>query len=313
MVEIIEIPVGSVVPSPFQPRETFEKQGLEELASSLKNLDMLQPIIVRPHGGSYQIACGERRWRAAQLAGWERVPVIVRKMDDRTLQLYSLVENLHRLDLLSHERETAVYGLWKEHYERQGKTKAQLSRDIGTSDSWVAELILSHEERAKILPPEIRKTTTTSDLRTTRGLDEDVREDLLKKKARGEIEQKELEDVASITKGAPREKQRIIVDEFTKEVKRSKEAIEVARQEAREYAEGREKIELALGADDRRLRRMIDGYGAVRMFTVSYLSMIENEAMRWKAVEVLERTRDHCNKVLRQLENQSWHRGKGER
>src|SRR2546426_6365389 len=99
MAALQNIPVSKIVPSPFQPRESFEKTGLEELAASIKGLDLLQPIVVRPHKSGFQIACGERRWRAAQMAGLKEVPAIVREMDDRTLQLYSIVENLHRLDL----------------------------------------------------------------------------------------------------------------------------------------------------------------------------------------------------------------------
>src|SRR2546429_9576891 len=100
MAALQNIPVSKIVPSPFQPRESFEKSSLEELAASIKGLDVLQPIIVRPHKSGYQIACGERRWRAAQMAGLSGIPAVVKVVDDRTLELYSLVVDLHRLDLV---------------------------------------------------------------------------------------------------------------------------------------------------------------------------------------------------------------------
>jgi len=114
------IAISKIVPSSFQPRESFDREGLEELADSMKNVNVLHLIFVRPHKGGYQIACGEPRWRAPQIAGWDEVPAVVKDMDDRTLQLCSIVENLHRHDLEAYEKEKAIYDLWKKHYEKGG-------------------------------------------------------------------------------------------------------------------------------------------------------------------------------------------------
>ena len=81
--ELRLVSVSKIVPSPFQPRETFEKAGLEELAASIKGLEILQPIIVRPHKSGFQIACGERRWRAAQMAGLKEIPALIRETGNR--------------------------------------------------------------------------------------------------------------------------------------------------------------------------------------------------------------------------------------
>ena len=98
--ELIQIPITQVEPNKAQPRKTFEKDALGELASSIAQNGMLQPIIARPlQNGQYQIVSGERRWRAARLAGLREVPVIVKELDDKTTLEIGLIENLQREDL----------------------------------------------------------------------------------------------------------------------------------------------------------------------------------------------------------------------
>jgi len=303
------IPVEKMVPSPYQPREKFAKEGLEELASSIKSANILQPIIVRPHKGGYQIACGERRWRAAQMAGQDEVSAIVREMDDRTLQLYSIVENLHRLDLEAHEKEKAIHDIWTHHYEKEGKTKADLAKDIGMSASHITRLIDVYEERNIIPRRELRQALSTGDFEVTRGLQKPLRQELLEKKAREEISQTELEDIASVARSAPPEKQRMLVDEVVKETRKAHELVKIAKEEAEELAKGKtQRIEIRLGADENRLRRLAGSYTDIRThLTVANIEMIKNETFRWKAVEILEKTREHCDRVLTQLEKRKWY------
>lgn len=98
--ELIQVPITQVEPNKAQPRKTFEKDALNELASSIAQNGMLQPIIARPlQNGQYQIVSGERRWRAARLAGLREVPVIVKELDDKTTLEIGLIENLQREDL----------------------------------------------------------------------------------------------------------------------------------------------------------------------------------------------------------------------
>jgi ParB family chromosome partitioning protein len=304
------IPVSKIVPSPFQPRETFGKEELEALAESMRSVNVLQPIIVRPHKGGYQIACGERRWRAAQMAGWEDVPAVVKEMDDRTLQLYSIVENLHRLDLEPYEKEKAIHDLWVKYYKPQSKAQAELARDIGLSKSTVSHLIISYEDRNKMLEATTRKAVTTTDLHVTRGLESPVREELLQKKVSGEIAQKELEGIASVAKDAPAEKQRVIVEELVKETKKAHELLELAKEEAEEFGKGElQRVEIRLGPDENRLRRLAGIQKDIRShLTVANIEMIKNETFRWKVIEILETIRDHCNAVLRQLEEREWYK-----
>ena len=96
--EIIQIPVEKISPSPFQPRETFDKEAIEELADSIKEFDLLNPILIRPTGDdSYQIIAGERRWRAAQYAGLKKIYAIVKEIDDSQQRIESLIETIFPL------------------------------------------------------------------------------------------------------------------------------------------------------------------------------------------------------------------------
>ena len=128
--------------------------------------------------------------------------------------------------------------------------------------------------------------------------------------AKGELAQKEMEQIASVAKSAPREKQRVVFEEMLKETKKAHELVEIAREEAEEFAKGRpERVQLrGVGPDENRLRRIADLYKDVRgYFNVANLEMIKNESFRMKAAEYLEKTREHCDRVLNQLGNRKWY------
>ncbi|MBY9000817.1 MAG: ParB/RepB/Spo0J family partition protein [Candidatus Heimdallarchaeota archaeon] len=112
--EIIQIPINKISPSPFQPRETFDKEAIEELADSIKEFDLLNPILVRPTGeDSYQIIAGERRWRAAQFAGLDNIYAIVKDVDETRQRIESLIENIHRKDLYMIEKGRGVLEVFR--------------------------------------------------------------------------------------------------------------------------------------------------------------------------------------------------------
>ena len=133
------LPVGQLQPNRMQPRSQFEDVGIEELAASIRAQGMLQPIVVSPLStDSYTIIAGERRWRAAQRAGLDRVPVVVRAVEaDRELLELALVENLQRTDLNPAE-EAAAYRTLVEDFalsheavaERVGKTRTTVSNTL---------------------------------------------------------------------------------------------------------------------------------------------------------------------------------------
>jgi len=98
---LVELPIKDIKPNPFQPRQTVDPAALEELVSSIKQAGLLQPVVVRRAngGGGYELIAGERRLRACQQLGWERIPAVQRDADDRTLLTLALIENLQRDDL----------------------------------------------------------------------------------------------------------------------------------------------------------------------------------------------------------------------
>ena len=114
--ELIELPINKIIPSAFQPRETFPKDELEELAESMKEYGLLNPILVRKNGdGTYQIIAGERRWRAAQLAGMKKIMAFVKETTDERQRLESLIENVHRKDLSIIEKGRGMMEIFRAH------------------------------------------------------------------------------------------------------------------------------------------------------------------------------------------------------
>ncbi|MDO8361593.1 MAG: ParB/RepB/Spo0J family partition protein [Actinomycetota bacterium] len=133
-----ELPVGSIVPNPHQPRVHFDEETLTELAASVREIGVLQPILVRPVGdGSYELIAGERRWRAARRAGLAVVPAIVRLTDDLGSVERALVENLHRQDLTPLEEASAYQQL----IEDFSLTHEQIASRVGKSRSAVSNML----------------------------------------------------------------------------------------------------------------------------------------------------------------------------
>jgi len=145
------LPIDLLTANPNNPRRVFANDDIESLAKSLKDKGVLQPIVARPKGESFEIVAGERRWRAAQRAGIHSVPVIVRELDDRETLEIAIIENVQRADLNPLE-EARAYKILMEHYIY---TQQQLADSIGKSRSHIAntmrlmqlpETVLSHIE-----------------------------------------------------------------------------------------------------------------------------------------------------------------------
>ena len=102
------LPLADITPNAEQPRKNFNDETLQELAESIRRQGILQPLLVRPVGNGYQLVAGERRWRAAKLAGLGKVPVVIRVMDDRDVMVAALIENLQREDLNPVEEARAL-------------------------------------------------------------------------------------------------------------------------------------------------------------------------------------------------------------
>jgi ParB family transcriptional regulator, chromosome partitioning protein len=144
-----EVAIGSITPNPRQPRTTFDEEALEELAASIAEVGLLQPVVVRKLGpGRYELVMGERRMRASQLAGLEYIPAIVRETSDNEMLRDALIENLHRAQLDPLE-EAAAY---KQLLDDFGATHEQLAQRIGRSRPHISNTL-----RLLGLPPGVQR------------------------------------------------------------------------------------------------------------------------------------------------------------
>jgi ParB family chromosome partitioning protein len=123
-----EIAVERIIPSPLQPRRAFDETKIEELASSIRNQGIIQPLVVRPNGDHFELIAGERRWRAAMKAGLSRVPVVVRNATDHEALQLALVENLQREDLNSIEEANGYRRLQEEFHWSQEEMAAKVGK-----------------------------------------------------------------------------------------------------------------------------------------------------------------------------------------
>ena len=147
MEEMAEIRLADIVPNPTQPRTVFDEEALEELADSIKQLGLIQPITVKRSGDKYIIISGERRWRASERAGLENIPAYIREVDDTTLHAMALVENIQREDLNAIEISLGMQRL----IEECGLTQEALAERLGKKRSTVANYL-----RLLNLPEEVQ-------------------------------------------------------------------------------------------------------------------------------------------------------------
>ena len=143
------VPITRIAPHPDQPRRHFDEEALGELAKSIEARGVIQPIVLRPHDGKYQIVAGERRWRAAQKAHLHEIPAIIRDFDEAETLEIALVENIQREDLNAIEEAEAYHRL----IEDYGHSQAALARLVHKSRSHVANLLrlLDLPERVRTL------------------------------------------------------------------------------------------------------------------------------------------------------------------
>ncbi len=190
--ELRELPVETIVPNPNQPRTKFDPEALAGLASSIAESGVVQPLLVRPlHDGGYELIAGERRWRAAQQAGLEKVPAIVRDSEQAERLQVALIENMVREDLNPVEEARACAAL----VDELGLSKEDLARRIGRSRPAVSNLI-----RLLDLPDEALELLESGELseghgRALLGVDgNDVRRRLARDAAKGGWSVRETEN-----------------------------------------------------------------------------------------------------------------------
>lgn len=146
--EYFKCPIESIEPNPLQPRQKFEDRAIEELAYSIKEKGVITPVLVSKTGNGYQLIAGERRWRAAQKAGLERIPVVVKESSPMESLELALIENIHRRDLNPIEEAQA----YKRLLEETDTTQEMISKKVGKERSTIANLL-----RLLNLPMSIQK------------------------------------------------------------------------------------------------------------------------------------------------------------
>jgi ParB family chromosome partitioning protein len=155
--ESLEIAIDLIQPSTMQPRMRFDEAKLSELAKSIESNGVVQPLLVRRKGARYELVAGERRWRAAQLAGLTRVPVIIRDVPDEKLLELALIENIQREDLNAIEEAQAYRKL----IDTIGLTQESLANRIGRDRSYITNYL-----RLLRLPPDIQRLIEEAKLST---------------------------------------------------------------------------------------------------------------------------------------------------
>lgn len=133
---VVRLPLSAIRPNPAQPRRRFSEEALEELAASIREKGLLQPLLVRPKGDGYELVAGERRFRAAQMAGLQEVPALVRDLTDPEALELALVENLQREDLSPVEEARGYQALLG-----MGLTQEEVAKRVGKARSTVANAL----------------------------------------------------------------------------------------------------------------------------------------------------------------------------
>jgi ParB family chromosome partitioning protein len=318
--EIKMIPIDKIRPAPFQPRETFDKEKIKELADSIKEADLIEPILVRENGDSYQIIAGERRWRAWHEVGQKEIPAIVRNVDDIMARELSLIENWQREDLSSTEREKMVYALWK---SGRYKSRAELAKKLGVDPRTITDIIMAKQLRdAERIPT----TISTKTIKATRGLDTKERKQIIKKVLQEEIRASEIEEYVAtikessepvreallrpkskidmetaktITRKFPsKEQQRAIIKEIEKSEEIREEGI-------RAYVEDRAAIVSGERAPDITIRdphkRLVDLYSRIYsdVITISAEHVMDlPKSYREEAINYMKRAHAHLEREL---------------
>jgi ParB family chromosome partitioning protein len=225
--ELRELPVGLIKPNPGQPRTKFDPEALAALAASIETSGIVQPLLVRPlPDGSYELVAGERRWRAAQQAGLEKVPAVVREQAEAERLQAALIENMVREDLNPVEEAKACAAL----VEDLGLTKEELARRVGRSRPAVSNLI-----RLLELPDETLESLESGELSEGHGRallgasGNDVRRRLSRDAIRGGWSVRETENrvrLASQPKARP--KRRVTDPEEAAAMEAAADALEAA-------------------------------------------------------------------------------------
>lgn len=204
--EVVYLYLDDIIPNRFQPREVFDEKALKELAVSIREHGVIQPIIVRKIGTKYEIIAGERRYKASTMAGMTKIPAIIRNLDDKESSKVALIENLQRKDLTPIE-EARTY---QKILDIDNMTQEELAKSMGKSQSAVSNklrlLTLSNKIQDALLNEKISERHARSLLNVSDEKERDRLTDLIIEKRLS------VKDLENVIKGAPLEAQTPVVE-----------------------------------------------------------------------------------------------------
>lgn len=216
---VTTVRLSEIEPNLSQPRKQFDEEALSELADSIAAHGVLQPLLIRPtSGGTYQIVAGERRWRAARLAGLSEVPALIREINDAEMDQLALIENLQREDLNAVETAQGYRRLM----DKYGMTQEQLSDAVGKSRSAIANTLRILNLPEKVLPLVADGTLSAGHAKAILSAPEERREALAQKIANEGLSVREAEKLAAKKEKAveevPKPKEKFPKDAFYREM-----------------------------------------------------------------------------------------------
>lgn len=327
--ELQYIPVNKIRPNPHQPREDFPQEALEELASSIKEHGLVQPIVVRKEKDGYMIVAGERRWRAYQLAKIEKVPAVVKDVEDKEILLESLLENINRENLTWSEQENAIWDLWKSgafrDYEELGR---KLGKKVKDQAGFVERQIAAKQIRDKYKAPESVSTQILTEV--ARIPDEQTRRLVIQRVVSEKLGVHDMRDFIQTISKAPESLRKAViekridiedarplvehgipeemVDETVQELETRKKEFDEIRKIEREtdleVVSGRLKakgITRERDRDERIFRQFDEVAGIVKLWRPFHLERIKTDRYRNLAVKRIEEIADAASELVASL------------
>ncbi|MBE7705581.1 MAG: nucleoid occlusion protein [Cyanobacteria bacterium SIG29] len=189
---VLELAIGDIIPNPFQPRTFFDPNQLEELAASIKEYGVLQPIIVRKVDNHYELVSGERRFRASSLAGQTTIPALIRQLSDKEVAEMALIENLQREDLSYFEEAEGYAKLMSEFNITQEEVAKKMGKSQPTIANKLRLLNISPQVRKEISPSVITERHVRSLLKLK---DENLQLEVLEKIYKNNLNVRQTDDL----------------------------------------------------------------------------------------------------------------------
>ncbi len=219
---VLEVDITDIIPNQNQPRVSFDDEKLLDLANSIKEKGVIQPLIVTSSNGKYQIIAGERRWRAAGIAGLKKVPVIVKSIDSEKEKLeLALIENIQREDL----NPVEVAKAYKSLMEKYDYTQEQLSQIVGKNRSTIANSLRLLTLHPKILEALSQNLISEGHARTLVGLESSVALQILQKIIDKKLSVRDVENLVKKLNSPKKAEKEQSVDIFIENIRREMEEI----------------------------------------------------------------------------------------